>query len=278
MGGGGRGWGLSSVGRVTGSIGDAFWWAGSGTSVKPSGVELSEDSRGRDRDTAVEQSQSEVEEQVDTGKKSKQRPFWKELPILLAVALLLALLIKTFLVQAFFIPSGSMQNTLGIGDRILVNKVVYHVHGVRRGDIVVFKGEESWAKEAGTPTHRNPVSQVLHNVIGVFGFSPSGTDYIKRVIGLPGDHVQCAGHGAPVTVNGKPLQEKSYLYPGNDPCDEPFSTTVPAGRLWVMGDHRNESADSRFHTEDPGGGAIKETSVIGKAFVTVWPIGSWRTL
>jgi signal peptidase I len=226
----------------------------------------------------VDQSQSEVEPRADTGKmKGKQRPFWKELPILLGVALILALVIKTFLVQAFYIPSGSMQNTLGIGDRILVNKVVYHVHGIRREDIVVFKGQESWATES-TPSSSNPVSRVLHNVVGVFGFAPSGTDYIKRVIGLPGDHVQCAGGGAPVKVNGKALDEKSYLFPGNAPCDEPFNITVPPGRLWVMGDHRRESADSRSHTEDPGGGAIKASSVIGKAFVTVWPLGSWKTL
>lgn len=206
------------------------------------------------------------------------RPFWKELPILIGVALVLSMLIKTFVVQPFYIPSGSMENTLGIGDRILVNKIVYHTRDIRRGDIVVFEGEDSWKRSEEPSPSSNAISRTFRSVGTELGFIPSGTDYIKRVIGLPGDHVQSKGHGAAVTVNGHPLNETSYIYPGNAPSERPFDITVPPGRLWVMGDHRGDSADSRFHTGDPGGGSIRESAVIGRAFIVVWPVGHGKML
>ncbi|WP_232384086.1 signal peptidase I [Actinomadura violacea] len=171
-----------------------------------------------------------------------------------------------------------MQNTLGIGDRALVNKIVYHTRDVRYGDIVVFKGEDSWAKESTAPAPSNPFSEALRSIGGAFGLMPGETDYIKRVIGLPGDRVQCVGAGTPVRVNGKLLDEKSYLYPGNSPCDQPFDITVPKDRLWVMGDQPSASADSRAHNQDPGGGAIKISSVVGQAFAIVWPLDRWKAL
>jgi signal peptidase I len=216
------------------------------------------------------------EEKSDGKKKSKdQRSFWKELPILVVVALVLAVIIKTFAVQAFFIPSGSMENTLRIGDRILVNKIVYHTRSIHRGDIVVFKVPSSWEPETSVPEPSNPISRVLHDVGGFFGVAPTETDYIKRVIGLPGDHVSCAGNGAPVLVNGHPLQESSYLYPGNAPSIPPFNVVVPKGGLWVMGDHRADSGDSRLHPEAP---FVPESRVIGRAFVVVWPVSDWQVL
>jgi signal peptidase I len=214
-----------------------------------------------------------------------QRSFWKELPILIVAALVLALLIKTFIVQAFYIPSGSMQNTLEIGDRILVNKIVYHTRSISRGDIVVFNGAGSWdGDETTTTAPSNPVSRVIHDVGTLIGIVPDQTDYIKRVVGLPGDRVSCAGPGRPVKVNGVPLSESSYIYRNaqtgvvEDPSQTAFNIVVPKGRLWVMGDHRDISADSRYHITDGYDGTIPENEVIGRAFVVVWPPSHWKFL
>jgi signal peptidase I len=198
--------------------------------------------------------------------------------VLLLIALTLALVVKTYFVQAFWIPTGSMQNTLAINDRVLVNKMVYHVRGVDRGDIVVFTGQGSWDPEASPPPS-DPIVRFFDAVGGVVGISHGQADiYIKRVIGLPGDHVACCNAEGQVTVNGVPLSESSYLYPGNPPSQQRFRMTVPAGALWVMGDHRDISSDSRWHMGDPGGGTIPESAVIGRAFVVIWPPSQWGFL
>jgi signal peptidase I len=197
--------------------------------------------------------------------------------VLIVIALTLALVVKTYVVQAFFIPSGSMQNTLAISDRVLVNKVVYHIRGIDRGDIVVFNGEGSW-DFGGPTTPSNPVVRFVDAVEGVVGITHGSDVYIKRVIGLPGDHVRCCDAEGRVTVNGTALNEASYLYPGNPPSRLKFSITVPPDRLWVMGDHRDVSYDSRGHMGDPGGGTIPESAVLGRAFVIVWPMSQWRIL
>jgi signal peptidase I len=190
--------------------------------------------------------------------------------VLVVVALVLALVIKTFAIQAFYIPSGSMQNTLAIGDRILINKVVYHFRGIARGDIVVFNGDGSW-DTAPAPGSSNIFSAFVGDIEEIFGANQASDVYIKRVIGLPGDHVACCNAQGQVTVNGVALSESSYLYPGNAPSTTRFNITVSAGRLWVMGDHRMISYDSRGHMGDPGGGTIPESAVMGRAFVIVWP-------
>jgi signal peptidase I len=217
----------------------------------------------------------------------RNRAFWRELPVLFVIALVIALLIKSFVVQAFYIPSSSMENTLDIGDKVLVNKLVYDVRPIEPGDIVVFNGVGSWD---APPPPGHPSSDPLvrlyevtlvplyHSILGLFGTAPGQQDYIKRVIGVPGDRVACCTSGGDVTVNGVPLSEQSYLYPRNAPSTSQFSITVPPGRLWVMGDHRSVSYDSRGHTEDPGGGTIPESMVIGRAFMTVWPPSRWRIL
>jgi signal peptidase I len=212
------------------------------------------------------------------GKHTKhRRSFWRELPVLIVVALVLALLIKSFVIQAFYIPSASMENTLEIGDRVLINKVVYHLRPIHRGDIIVFDGTGSWDFD-NSPASSNIFTKGLSELEGIVGISHDSSIYIKRVIGLPGDHVACATASGPLTVNGVPLSEASYLYPGNVPCDGTFSIYVPSGRLWVEGDHRAVSYDSRGHTGDPGGGTIPETAVLGRAFVIIWPPSRWGFL
>jgi signal peptidase I len=214
-----------------------------------------------------------------TGTKSrrKKRSFWREFPILVAIALVLAVLIKTYAIQAFWIPSGSMENTLEINDRVLVNKIVYHTRPIHRGDIVVFNGDGSW-DPGPIPTNGNVFQQFANGFASMFGFGHPGDILVKRVIGVPGDHVACCDAQGRITVNGVPLNEGSYLYPGDAPSAQRFNIVVPPGRLWVMGDHRLISDDSRDHMGDPGGGTVPESAVIGRAFVIIWPISRWRIL
>jgi signal peptidase I len=225
-------------------------------------------------------------------KERKPRSLARELPILIGVALIIALIIKTFVVQAFYIPSGSMENTLHVHDRVLVNKLIYHFRSIHPGDVVVFNGAGSWTPEPATQVSSNPIVHayddtlrpLFHAIAGLFGTSPGQTDFIKRVIGVPGDHVICCNSRGLITVNGVPLHEQSYLYPGNRPGSHPggipgrFNVIVPAGRLWVLGDHRAISDDSRGHENDPGNGTIPISQVIGRAFVVVWPPSHWRLL
>jgi signal peptidase I len=210
-------------------------------------------------------------------RKRKQRSFWRELPILVVIALLLAVVIKTFAIQAFWIPSGSMENTLEINDRVLVNKIVYHIRDIHRGDIVVFNGDGSW-DPGPIPTNGNIFQQFGAGFASMFGFGHPGDILIKRVIGIPGDRVACCDAQGQITVNGVALTEQSYLYPGSAPSETRFNIVVPQGRLWVMGDNRLWSADSRDHMGDPGGGTVPESAVIGRAFIIIWPPSRWRIL
>jgi signal peptidase I len=209
-------------------------------------------------------------------RRRRKRSFWREFPILVAVALILAVLIKSYALQAFFIPSGSMENTLEVNDRVLINKLVYDFRGIHRGDIVVFDGDGSW--DPGTVPSTNPFAEFASNFASMFGFGHPGDIYVKRVIGLPGDHVACCDAEGRVTVNSVPLSETSYLYPGDVPSSSRFNIVVPSGQLWVMGDHRSVSADSRDHLGDPGGGTIPVNSVLGRAFIIIWPPSRWRIL
>jgi signal peptidase I len=204
----------------------------------------------------------------------EQRSFWKELPLLVGIALVLALLIKTFLLQAFFIPSGSMENTLKIGDRVLVDKLTpWFGAEPQRGEVVVFHDPGGWLPEA--PVQQNVFQQALSFV----GLMPSADeeDLIKRVIAVAGDTVECK-RGGPVEVNGHALDEP-YLYPGNTPCDDrPFGPVkVPDGSMWVMGDHRQNSSDSRYHM-NLHDGMVPVDDAVGRAVVVAWPVDRWSTL
>ena len=186
------------------------------------------------------------------------------------IALLVMLLVRGFLVQSFYVPSGSMEPTIEPGDRILVNKLA-DGGSVRRGDVVVFDGTTTFAAADLTPHQADGViGTVLGDAASLVGVELGEQDFVKRVIGLPGDHVVCCDHGS-LTVNGKAIDE-SYVMPGDKPSELEFDITVPAGRLWVMGDHRSDSADSRSHLGDPGGGTVRVSDVIGRATATYWPL------
>ncbi|WP_239162493.1 signal peptidase I [Paractinoplanes rishiriensis] len=214
----------------------------------------------------------------------KEMPLWQELPLLLVVAFCLAVLIRTFLVQAFYIPSGSMENTLEVKDRVLVNKVVYDMRDPLRGEIVVFRGTDNWAPEV-TEQVSNTFAAKLGRTIGdLVGVSrPGERDFIKRVIGLPGDKVACCDDQGRITVNGDGIDE-AYISEGfNSDLNQPpnpnqctsrrfAEITVPQGEMFVMGDHRSVSQDARCQ------GPVPIKNVIGRAFVIVWPSDRFTSL
>ena len=202
----------------------------------------------------------------------------REIVLVLVIALGLSLVIKTFLVQAFFIPSPSMENTLIVGDRVLVSKLTPGPFELKRGDVVVFSDTGHWLP-AGDEVSQGAVRDGVRSALTFVGLLPANSDehLIKRVIGLPGDKISCCDGAGRLLVNGKAIDEP-YLYPDDAPSDSKFSVTVPAGRLWVMGDHRSVSADSRSHQSNPGGGTVPVSSVVGKAFVLVWPLDRAKVL
>ncbi|TQJ20889.1 signal peptidase I [Micromonospora sp. A202] len=200
-----------------------------------------------------------IDEQTDKPRSS----FWKELPILLGVAILVAVLVRAFVLQTFFIPSPSMENTLKIDDRVLVNKLVYDFRSPHRGEVIVFKAPTAWSG------------------------NPDGEDFIKRVIGVPGDHVVCCDPEERLMINGRSLDEP-YIFSmdgiRDKPADQEFDITVPEGRLWVMGDHRSASGDSLEHWQQSGQNiteaTIPEDDVVGRAFTVFWPVSraTWLTV
>jgi signal peptidase I len=229
---------------------------------------------------------AEDDDQADAPPTVKRRSALRELAVLVMIALVVALLIKTFVVQMFYIPTGSMENTLIPGDKVLVSKLTYDFRSIQPGDIVVFDGAGSWTQASPDKPSSNPVAhaydvtlrRLLDGIGGLFSTAPGQTDFVKRVIGVPGDHVVCCNHQGLITLNGVPLRERSYLYPGAAPSINHFNITVPAGRLWVMGDNRAVSDDSRGHMMDPGDGTIPESMVVGRVFAIAWPLRHWRLL
>jgi signal peptidase I len=200
-------------------------------------------------------------------RKRKPLPIWAEMLLLLGAALVLAVVIKVFFVQAFYIPSASMNDTLVVDDRILVQKVSSWQGAPQRGDVVVFADPGGWLGPRETRTADNALTRSLE----VFGLYPTGGHLVKRVIGVGGDRVVCCDTEGRITVNGVPLHERSYLAAGEKPSLIRFDVEVQQGYLWVQGDNRSNSADSRVHLGDPGGGFIPVDDVVGKVFIIVWP-------
>ncbi len=204
----------------------------------------------------------------------KRKSFLRELPGIVITALVISVLIKTFLVQAFYIPSGSMENTLLVNDRVLVNKLADKPDEIHRGDVVVFRDPGGWLNGPGETASRGGVLGLVRDGLVFVGLAPAAgeEDLIKRVIGVAGDKVACCDDKGRVTVNGVPLDEP-YLFPGDDPSSETFGPfTVPKDSLWVMGDHRSVSEDSRAHRGQPDKGFVPVDDVIGRAFTIVWPL------
>jgi signal peptidase I len=196
----------------------------------------------------------------------------REFPALIFFALLVSLIIKSFLVQFFYIPSGSMENTLQIKDRVAVNKVPFISKSIQRGDIVVFRDPDKWLSDPEESTSPIVISKIKDGLIAVGILpNPAKQHLVKRVIGVAGDHVVCCDNDKKITVNGKPLTEP-YIYKGDVPSDMNFDVTIPTGKIWVMGDHRGASADSRYHTDDINKGMVPVDKIVGRVVAVIWPL------
>jgi signal peptidase I len=193
-------------------------------------------------------------------------PAWVEIIVLVLIAVVASVAIKAYVLQMFFVPSESMEPLFEKDDRILVQKVTYWGNDVSRGDVVVFEDPGGWL---GPEPPLGPVQKVLSTV----GLYPSGGHLVKRVIGVGGDRVTCCDKRGRVTVNGVPLDESGYIGPGQQPSSKKFDVRVPEGRLWVMGDNRSNSEDSRYHQDLRGNGTIPAGNVVGRVFAIVWPLG-----
>ena len=205
----------------------------------------------------------------------------REIIIIVVMAMVLSLVVKTWLAQAFYIPSGSMEPTLERGDRVMVSKVHKVTSGINRGDIVVFRDPGEWLPPSAEPEAVDSISGRIQQGLTFIGLLPDPGDehLIKRVVGVGGDRVVCCDEGNRLTVNGAPLAEP-YLYPGDVPSSIAFDIQVPADSVWVMGDHRSDSQDSRFHPLEGDGsdGSVPLERVVGRAIVTVWPFTRLSTL
>ena len=197
---------------------------------------------------------------------------FRELPILVIVALAVSLVIKTFLVQFFYIPSGSMENTLQINDRVAVNKLPIIGKSIGRGDVVVFRDPDNWLPEPYAIDGNKYLAKVKEGFVAVGVLPNPAKQYlVKRVIGVAGDKVECCSKGKKLMINGVEIKEP-YIFSGNSASDTNFNVTVPEGKIWVMGDHRAASADSRFHQEDINKGMVPTSKVTGKVVGIIWPV------
>lgn len=203
----------------------------------------------------------------------KKGSLLREFPILIVVALLVSLIIKTFLVQFFYIPSGSMETTLQIKNRVAVNKIPFMSETIKRGDIVVFRDLAHWLPDAEVNGEPIVIAKIREGLIAVGILpDPAKQHLVKRVIGVAGDQVVCCDNNKLITINGVAINEP-YIYKGDDPSDMNFDVTVPKGKIWVMGDHRSASADSRYHTDDINKGMVPVSTVVGRVVAVIWP---WR--
>lgn len=204
--------------------------------------------------------------------------FVVDLVVVLGAALVLSLVIKTFLIRSFFIPSGSMLETLQIDDRIIVNQLTPALYPIERGDVVVFKDPGGWLGP-DIQESTDPMTVAVDWFLSAFGITApdSKQHLVKRVVGIEGDRVICCDDDGLITINGVPISE-SYIAPGQAPSNVEFAVTVPSNSLWVLGDNRGNSEDSRFHAELPSRGFVSNDWVVGRAFVISWPFENWKLL
>jgi signal peptidase I len=196
--------------------------------------------------------------------------FFRELPILIALAIIVSLFIKSFLVQFFFITSGSMENTLQINDRVAVNRLPFFHDNIERGDVIVFRDPAGWLADPDDSSGNRVIGAIKDGLVLV-GIVPNPAKQylVKRVIGVAGDQV--IAKDSVLTINGEKTQEP-YIFAGNSPSDTDFNVTVPAGKVWVMGDHRGASGDSRVHQDDINNGMVPVDKITGQAFAIIWPL------
>jgi signal peptidase I len=198
--------------------------------------------------------------------------------VIVGTALILSVLIKAFLIRSFYIPSGSMMDTLQINDRIIVNVLVPELIAIERGDVAVFRDPGGWLGSIPT-VQKEPIQEAFDFVLGTFGITaPDSAEHlVKRVIGLPGDVISCCDPEGRLIINGVAIDE-AYLRSGSIPSELDFDVTVPAGSYWVLGDNRQNSTDSRYHQDLPSGGFVKQEYMVGRAVVVSWPFENWNWL
>lgn len=206
----------------------------------------------------------------------------RDVVVIVLIAVVVSFLVKTFVVRSFYIPSGSMEDTLHVQDRILVDEITPRFGGYDRGDIVVFQDPGGWLPPSTEPP-RPPVVEAVEWVLSLVGLAaPDSDDHlVKRIIGMPGDHVVCCNAIGQITVNDVPVDESGYLkLPSGDTAAsrDPFDVVVPDGSLWVLGDNRNSSKDSRYNTDQPGDGFVPIDNVVGRAFLVTWPLNRFGLL
>ena len=202
----------------------------------------------------------------------RKRSFFQEFPVLIVVALLVSLFIKTFLVQFFYIPSGSMENTLQVNDRVAVNRIPFISNNIERGDVVVFRDPDNWLPAADISESPFVIAKLKAGLVAVGVLPNPAKQYlVKRVVGVAGDHVICCNTDGKLTVNGEVMNEP-YIFAGNVPSDMNFDVTVPKNKVWVMGDHRGASADSRYHQEDINKGFVPVNRITGRVIAVIWPL------
>jgi signal peptidase I len=204
----------------------------------------------------------------------KKGSFLRELPAIVISALIVSILVKTFLLHFFYIPSGSMENTLQVGDRIAVNKFGALFSEIKRGEVVVFGDPDKWLGAVSESTDAKPIAMIKSGLIAVGVLpDPAKQFLIKRVIGVGGDNVSCCDANGKVQVNGTSITEL-YIYEGDKPSETKFNVDVPEGFIWVMGDHRSASADSRYQPDSANNGMVPLSKVVGRALFIIWPIGN----
>ncbi|MGL3151878.1 signal peptidase I [Microbacterium sp. A82] len=216
----------------------------------------------------------------------RRRGFWiflRDVLVIIVIAALVSFLVKSFIVRSFYIPSASMERTLLVNDRILVDELTPRWTGYERGDVVVFEDPGGWLPAQVQKPAGPPLIEAIDSLLTVIGLSSSDSEdhLVKRIIGTAGDHVVCCNALGQIEINGAPVDELSYLnLPEGDTAasNEPFDVTVPADSLWLLGDNRDRSQDARAHQDLPSGGFVPLDNVVGKAFLTTWPLGRIGTI